>query len=553
MKLNKNQKLFTDIIISLLEQMYEKHNGTLNELCNPVRNANKEMLINELSQIMFKYNIEDTCLNIGKVQQIKLYKELCSKINKMFANEYKAEKDCISDILSQTAKDSYYVNSFVTSIGISYTLKPVSNKILQEIINHKIDGKMWSERLWDDKVNLRKDLKLQVRKFLNGEINVNNISDAIEKKYGNNRYVTNRLVNNEISIVQEDANDVWREEHNIKNMLYMGTLDRHICSKCAKYDGKTYEVGKQPVDLPQHVGCRCTYVNIPSPDWRPAERLDNDTKQRIPWQEYEKWHKNENNITKEEKTITSSKNTIIKTVEDAKKALVKDVGFIEVEDSFMKNVDEKLIINNTNQLLKLEDKFGVIHNSQSTIFSSDTGKELASTNCSQTFPTRQTLSLSKTGYKDFEEMINTEKYNIKSGYFMPCGLTDYELSVGSVTHEYGHMLQNRLIQNEMEKNGWSESKPMAFINAKRKTPNAVMKWYNDIIKKVNKNNYDEILFIAKKNNPDFDFNLNISKYGKTNYSEFFSEVFMNSQLSEPNELGIAMQEWLKEKNLINKG
>lgn len=101
-----------------------------------------------------------------------------------------------------------------------------------------------------------------------------------------------RLVNNEISIVQEGANDVWRKEHNIKNMLYMGTLDKHICSDCAQYDGKTYEVGKQPVDLPQHVGCRCTYVNIPSADWRPQERLDNETKERIPWQEYEKWHKN---------------------------------------------------------------------------------------------------------------------------------------------------------------------------------------------------------------------------------------------------------------------
>lgn len=292
MKLNENQKLFSKFIISLLEQMYDKHNNTLSELCDPVRNSNKEQLINQLSQIMFKYNIKDACMGISKVQQMKLYKELCSEINEMFGNEFNVEKDCISDILSQTAKDSYYINSFVTAMGISYTLKPVSNKILQEIINHKINGKLWNERLWEDKKNLRKDLKFKVKKFLNGEINVNNISDVIEKKYKNNRYVTNRLVNNEISIVQEGANDVWRKEHNIKNMLYMGTLDRHICSDCAQYDGKTYEVGKQPVDLPQHVGCRCTYVNIPSADWRPQERLDNETKERIDWQTYEEWYKN---------------------------------------------------------------------------------------------------------------------------------------------------------------------------------------------------------------------------------------------------------------------
>ncbi|ACD21857.1 phage head morphogenesis protein [Clostridium botulinum] len=289
MKLNENQKLFSDIIISLLEQMYDMHNGTLSELCDPVRNANKELIINELSKIMFKYNIEDTCLNIGKVQQMKLYKELCSKINEMFDNEYRAEKDCISDILSQTTKDSYYINSFVTGLGTSYTLKPVSNKTLQEIINHKIDGKMWSERLWDDKVNLRKDLKLQVKKFFNGEINVNNISDVIEKKYRNNRYVTNRLVNNEISIIQEDVNDVWRENHNIKTVLYMGTLDFKICSKCSQYDGKSYNSDDRPIELPQHVGCRCTYVNIPNADWRPKMHIDNETKENINWQSFEEW------------------------------------------------------------------------------------------------------------------------------------------------------------------------------------------------------------------------------------------------------------------------
>ncbi len=330
MKLNENQKLFSDIIISLLEQMYDMHNGTLSELCDPVRNANKELIINELSKIMFKYNIEDTCLNIGKVQQMKLYKELCSKINEMFDNEYRAEKDCISDILSQTTKDSYYINSFVTGLGISYTLKPVSNKTLQEIINHKIDGKMWSERLWDDKVNLRKDLKLQVKKFFNGEINVNNISDVIEKKYRNNRYVTNRLVNNEISIIQEDVNDVWREEHNIKWVIYMGTLDKHICSNCAQYDGKSYEVGKEPVELPQgqHVGCRCTYVNIPSSDWKPRERLDNETKEKINWQSYEEWHKNyiENNPKRlaNEKMI-KNKSSDRKQYEKYKEILGKEV------------------------------------------------------------------------------------------------------------------------------------------------------------------------------------------------------------------------------------
>ncbi|NFO31443.1 phage head morphogenesis protein [Clostridium botulinum] len=291
MKLNENQKLFSDIIISLLEQMYDMHNGTLSELCDPVRNANKELIINELSRVMFNYNISNNCVNISKVQQMKLYKELCNKINGMFNSEFNTEKNCISNILDDVSKDSYYINSYVTSIGIDYTLKPVEGSVLKNIINHKIDDKLWSDFLWEDKKTLRKDLKFQVKKFLNGETNVNEISKIIQDKYKNNKYITTRLVNHNIAIVQESTNDVWRENHNIKTVLYMGTLDFKICSKCSQYDGESYNSDDRPIELPQHIGCRCTYVNMPSADWRPKIRLDNETKEKVNWQSYEEWRK----------------------------------------------------------------------------------------------------------------------------------------------------------------------------------------------------------------------------------------------------------------------
>jgi hypothetical protein len=47
---------------------------------------------------------------------------------------------------------------------------------------------------------------------------------------------------------------------------------------------------------------------------------------------------------------------------------------------------------------------------------------------------------------------------------------------------------------------------------------------------------------------------NISKYGSkitlVGKEEFFAEVFANSQLGAPNELGIAMQQWLVQKGLV---
>ena len=55
----------------------------------------------------------------------------------------------------------------------------------------------------------------------------------------------------------------------------------------------------------------------------------------------------------------------------------------------------------------------------------------------------------------------------------------------------------------------------------------------------------EIIAIARENNPDFVLNDHLSTYGATNDEEFFAECFANSQCGKPNELGRAMQIWLE--------
>lgn len=132
---------------------------------------------------------------------------------------------------------------------------------------------------------------------------------------------------------------------------------------------------------------------------------------------------------------------------------------------------------------------------------------------------------------------------------MPVKMTDEELSIATITHEYGHILQNIIIESEMKANGWNPKMPNAFADMTKKTSKSRFKWYFNIRKKVLDDCFDEILSIAKQKNPDFILSENISKYGCTDKAEFFAEVFMNSQLGAPNELGKAMNIWLKRKGL----
>lgn len=223
---------------------------------------------------------------------------------------------------------------------------------------------------------------------------------------------------------------------------------------------------------------------------------------------------------------------------------LKQIGFNDVESSFVKYVDKDLAVSVTKQLEKLEQRFKAIANSHGNICSVSGGKKtVAYVSSSLREPTRQNLSLCPAYYRDKSVLLESEKRAQKINWMMPCSENEYEIY--TVTHEYGHMLENTIIYSEMKQYGLE--KLADEINIDAKTAKKMYKPYYDIHNKVTKDCFSEITDIAKKENPEFSLSENISQYGKTNYAEFFAEVFANSQLSKPNELGKAMQKWLKQK------
>ena len=225
--------------------------------------------------------------------------------------------------------------------------------------------------------------------------------------------------------------------------------------------------------------------------------------------------------------------------------LTGQVGFDVVEPSFSA-VDKDLAISNANQLAKLESRFGVIQKSTGSICSVSDG---TSTNAYVRHrlvdPMKQNLSLCPGNFKNKKSHIESRKEAKESKWCMP--FADKNAEVYCVTHEYGHMVQNYLKQQEMIKAGWTADNPYAFVNQQRKTTKARYKWYTELEQKVEKQHFSEIVDIAMKNNPEFILRKNLSRYGASAYAEFFAEVFANSQLGEPNELGRAMIEWLAKK------
>ena len=220
--------------------------------------------------------------------------------------------------------------------------------------------------------------------------------------------------------------------------------------------------------------------------------------------------------------------------EKSREILENSIGFI-VRNSFYQ-INPEISEDCANQLLKLEKKFGVVRQSISPAISSESSDDSdAYVKRNSIRPAQQELVLCKEHFSSSrEKMIIKLRGQRNRKYCMP--FADGEETIYDVTHEYGHMLQNILMQKRIDE-----------LNL---TPGDKMTLYDIAKERVKLECRKQIIAIAKSQNPDFKLSENLSTYGKVNNAEFFAEVFANSQLGTPNELGKAMNIWLERKGLI---
>ena len=343
---------------------------------------------------------------------------------------------------------------------------------------------------------------------------------------------------------------------------WMATLDNRTRHAHAMLDGQTVDVDKPfkvdgyelmyPGDssAPGYLvyNCRCTQIaEVDGEDTSSGGRRARDPETgesvlvgNMTYAEWAGWKK-EQAIVKEKAELN------LHSMQDCKEALLNDIGFNLVEDSFVRNVDERLAIDCTKQLHNLEQTFGAVKKSTGSICSVSGGRATdAYVGAKVTDPTNQNLSLCPIAFNSYKSNVTETLSQIESGYIMPA--LKENASIYTVTHEYGHMVQNTVIKKAMEDYGLEKLK--ASIDYSKKTEKARLKQYKKIWADTEKRCCAEILDIAKEANVNFKLGDNISRYGRTNYAEFFAEVFANSQLGAPNELGKAMLVWLERKGLV---
>ncbi|SJP48355.1 minor capsid protein [Clostridioides difficile] len=217
-----------------VEDLYEEANEQLKEVYKEQKEIRNELL-QEIAMIMLTYTIIDGVMSISSPNKDSVYKKISKMI--IIRQQYgsKKEIEILNNILESTVKKTFNFYSYNADL-----------KDIRKIIESNFKGKHFSQRIWENENEVTKYLHKQVKNFLNGKINVNQIKKDIEKTFNTSAYNAKRLVTTEVSRCQNEAFISFCKETGVKKIKRNETLDSKTCEECRSFHGKIFDLDKAP-------------------------------------------------------------------------------------------------------------------------------------------------------------------------------------------------------------------------------------------------------------------------------------------------------------------
>lgn len=294
MKPNQHQLKFAKKLLKYAEQLKNEGETELYNMLKSIGENENKILI-EIGRILLNYDILEETMKLTPGQIKMEFDNLGELINYTFTEEAREEILNTRGFLDYVGNSTWDNSSYLLSLGVDFTMKKIKSEDLKKIIDKTIKGKNYSDRIKHNKNQIAKILRKDIKDFLEGKISVNDIRKKVVSLYNNNRKATKILVRNEIGRVQAGVNEIWAEEHNIEWQLFDATLDGKTTEICQRYDGQVFrkdDFNKPIPNVTTHICCRSCLIALPSKDYRPKTKMDNETKERIPYTNYKEWRAN---------------------------------------------------------------------------------------------------------------------------------------------------------------------------------------------------------------------------------------------------------------------
>lgn len=204
----------------------------------------------------------------------------------------------------------------VYDLGQSITVKANFNRLNSALIQKTLDypwsGAMFSDRLWQDKERLGRNLRVGLTQSMILGEGIPQITDRINKGIDTARYNAERVARTETKRVTYCAHDDVYKDTGVEELRYRCANggDSRTCQYCRADNGKVFKRGEEPT-LPRHPNCRCVYIPVVSDTFEDNE-LNELTGSVRGAENYEKWREAE---AKKQEEVKPVEKVSTKTVE----------------------------------------------------------------------------------------------------------------------------------------------------------------------------------------------------------------------------------------------
>lgn len=185
----------------------------------------------------------------------------------------------------------------VYDLGQSITVKANFNRLnpalIQKTLDYPWSGAMFSDRLWQDKERLGRNLRVGLTQSMILGEGITQITDRINKGIDTARYNAERVARTETKRVTYCAHDDVYKDTGVEELKYRCANggDSRTCQYCRADNGKVFKRGEEPT-LPRHPNCRCVYIPVVSDTFEDNE-LNELTGSVRGAENYEKWREAE--------------------------------------------------------------------------------------------------------------------------------------------------------------------------------------------------------------------------------------------------------------------
>ncbi|EPY2285330.1 minor capsid protein [Clostridium sp. FAM 1755] len=229
------------------KSLYDEANEQLKEVYKEQK-QNRDELLQAIAMIILTYAVLDGLMSLKSKDKSKEYKRLSKLIKSVTQSQKGTQARVVNKILDNTVKNTLNFYSYNANL-----------KDVRKITESNFKGKHFSKRVWENEKAVGEHLHKQVKQFLDGKINVNQIKKDIEKTFNTNAYNAKRLTETEVNRCSNNAFDRFCIETGVKKIRYNATLDGRTCPICAPDNDKVFDIDKK-IELPRHPLCRCFYT-----------------------------------------------------------------------------------------------------------------------------------------------------------------------------------------------------------------------------------------------------------------------------------------------------